>query len=197
MHIRHTRPPLLIIGLIILGITLVIMIRQTFNRQVPPVESVTQVLPNAPFKLSSPLFDADGSIPVKFTCFGENINPPLAIQNPPGNTKSFALVMHDPDASDGDRVHWLVWNIAPDTSLILENSSPTNSTQGIGESGQAKYEGPCPTKESGKHTYIFELYALNDMLSIPKETTRDSLITAMNGKVIAKVELTGSVQATP
>ena len=194
MH-KHARPPLLLIGLIILVIALAVMVRQTFNRQVPSVETATQVQTNAPFKLSSPVFDADGTIPAKYTCNGENVNPPFTIQNPPGNAKDFVLIMHDPDATTGDRVHWLVWNIAIETTLVRENSIPLNSVQGTAQSGKQNYEGPCPPKGTGVHRYVFELYALNDKLSIPPETTRDGLIAAMNGKVISKIQLIGLVNA--
>ncbi len=194
MH-KHAKPPLLIIGLIILVIALVIMVRQTFNRQVPSVETATQVQSDAPFKLLSPVFDADGAIPIKYTCNGKNVNPPLSIQNPPSNAKDFVLIMYDPDSTGGDRVHWLVWNIATETTLIRENSTPLSSIQGTADSGKQSYEGPCPPKGSGTHHYIFELYALNDKLNAPSDTTRDGLITVMNGKVIAKFELTGIVNA--
>lgn len=120
---KHFRLPLLIFGLIILGITLLVMVRQTFNREVPPVETVEQVSTNAPFKLTSPVFDANGPIPDKYTCKGENISPPLSIHNPPSNTKDFVLIMHDADSPERPTTQWLVWNVPINTPLIKRVNS--------------------------------------------------------------------------
>src|SRR5690349_10070412 len=104
MKVHHVRLPLTVLGLVILAVALAIMMRQTFKREVPAVETPSQTTSNAIFKLSSPVFDADGAIPVTFTCNGDNINPPLSIENPPNNTKAFALIVHDPDGVSKDFV---------------------------------------------------------------------------------------------
>lgn len=195
MEIKHFRPPLLIFGLVILSATLVIMMKQTFRREVPSVEPAIQNIQGAQFTLSSPAFDNGAQIPAVYTCSGANINPPLRIDNIPGNAKEFVLIMHDPDAPSGDWVHWVVWNIPVDNSAIDEHSVPAESKQGVTDFGNKGYGGPCPPAGTGTHHYVFELYALNDTLSLDTSTKRAGVISAMNGKVIAKAQLTGTVAA--
>lgn len=194
MHIKHIRPPLLVVGLIILGATLFVMLKQTFRREVPSVEPGIQITEGGSFKLSSPVFDAQGTIPAVYTCKGASINPPLTIENAPGNAKTFVLIVHDPDASNGDWVHWLVWNIPVTTTTISEHSVPENASQGTSDFGSVGYGGPCPPANSGTHHYVFELYALNDTVSLDPQTKRDGLVSAMNGKLIARTQLVGTVE---
>jgi len=136
--------------------------------------------------LTSPAFKPHQSIPVKYTCQGENVNPPLLIGNIPGGTKSLALIMDDPDAPAGVWVHWVLYNISP-TDRIAENSIPGH--QGINDFRRANYGGPCPP--SGKHRYFFKLYALDEMLSLTGEVRRGDLLKAMEGRVLGKAELIG------
>jgi Raf kinase inhibitor-like YbhB/YbcL family protein len=196
MEIKHFRPPLLVFGLVILAATLLIMVKQTFRREVPSVEQAVQTVVGAEFKLSSPAFDNGTAIPTVYTCTGANINPPLNIENIPGNAKEFVVIMHDPDASSGDLVHWVAWNIPVNNSAILEHSIPDGAKQGTSDFGNIGYSGPCPPAGSGTHHYIFELYALNDTLNLDTSTKRAGVISAMNGKVIAKTQLTGTVSAS-
>lgn len=195
MQIKHFRPPLLVFGLVILAATLVIMLKQTFRREVPSVESAVQTVQGAPFTLSSPAFDEGGTIPAIYTCNGANINPPLRIENIPGNAKEFVLIMHDSDAPSGDWVHWVVWNIPIDTSAVLEHSLPLGAKQGTTDFGNTGYSGPCPANGTGTHHYQFDLYALNDTLTLDPSTKRAGVISAMNGKVITRTQLTGTVIA--
>lgn len=195
MEIKHIRPPLLVFGLVVLAATILVMVKQTFRREVPSVESVVQVVDGAQFALTSPAFDSQGLIPAVYTCSGANINPPLTIENPPGNAKEFVIIMHDPDASNGDWVHWIVWNIPVDTTAISEHSLPLNAIEGTTDFGKSGYGGPCPPAGSGKHHYVFELYALNDTLKLDPQTKRDGLLSAMNGKVLSRTQLVGVVEA--
>jgi Raf kinase inhibitor-like YbhB/YbcL family protein len=195
MDIKHFRPPLLVFGLVILAATLVIMMKQTFRREVPSIEPAIQTIAGAEFSLSSPAFDNEAAIPAVYTCTGANINPPLNIENTPGNAKEFVLMMRDSDAPSGDWVYWVVWNIPVDTSAVLEHSLPAGAKQGTTDSGSVGYSGPCPAAGSGTHRYIFELYALNDTLSLDPTTKRAGVISAMNGKVIAKTQIAGTVTA--
>ena len=110
--------------------------------------------------ISSPAFENDGDIPSKYTCDGEEINPPLKIANIPGEAKTLALIVEDPDASKGVFDHWLVWNIEP-TGNIAEDSVP--GTVGINSFGNTGYGGPCPP--SGSHRYYFRLFALDSNLN--------------------------------
>jgi len=186
---------MLVFGLVILVATLAIMVNQTFRREVPSVDPAVQTTEGAKFSISSSAFESQKPIPSIYTCSGANINPPLTIENPPGNAKEFVLILHDPDAVDGDWVHWIAWNIPVDTTVIAEHSVPSGATEGTTDFGKVGYGGPCPPVGSGTHNYTFELYALNDTLTLDPQTKRDGLVAAMNGKVIARTQLIGTVVA--
>ena len=109
--------------------------------------------------VSSPVFKNNGTIPSKYTCDGVNINPPLFIEHVPAGAKSLALIVDDPDAPAGIWVHWVLWNIHPETKEIRENSVPNGAQQGMNDFRKRSYGGPCPP--SGTHSYIFIIYALN------------------------------------
>src|SRR3989304_9638033 len=115
-------------------------------------------------KIQSPSFENNQSIPSKFTCDGENINPPLEFLDIPENTKSLVLIMDDPDAPMGLWVHWTVWNIDPATSGIPENQKFEGAMEGMTSSGKTGYGGPCPPDK--EHRYFFKLYALDTTLSL-------------------------------
>lgn len=109
------------------------------------------------FKLWSPAFNHAEHIPKKFTGDGEDINPPLKWENPPEDTKSFALIVEDPDAPHGVFTHWLVKDINKKTAEIKENSCPGSEVSTSWKVN--KWKGPKPP--SGTHRYFFKLYALN------------------------------------
>ncbi len=190
-HSRHIRPVLLFVGLIILGLALSVMIKETFSKNVPAVETPQVVPAAAPFKLSSPAFEDTGVIPNSYTCTPEPKTPPLSITSAPGNTKEFALVMRDTSTEAGDKAHWVVWGIPASTTVIPESTLPQGAVQGINDDKTASYLIPCPTAETGEHTYVFDLYALSDTIRLDPAASKDGLIAAINGKVIAKVQLTG------
>lgn len=137
-------------------------------------------------KLTSPDFQNNESIPKKFTCDGQEINPGLAIENIPDNAKSLALIMDDPDAPAGTWVHWVVFDI-PITNKIGENSIP--GKQGINTSGDKAYGSPCPP--SGTHRYFFKLYALDTLLNLKEGITKAELESVMKGHILAQAELIG------
>jgi Raf kinase inhibitor-like YbhB/YbcL family protein len=141
------------------------------------------------FKLSSPAFQHDGTIPSKYTCDGSDINPPLKIENVPQTAKSLALIVDDPDAPAGTWVHWVLWNISPSTRDLKENSVPQGADQGLNDFRKRSYGGPCPP--SGTHRYFFKVYALDTMLSLGVNTTKSDLEKAMKGRIIAQGELIG------
>lgn len=93
------------------------------------------------FKLTSPAFENNAPIPQKYTCHGADINPPLIFKNVPADTKSLALTISDPDAPEGTWSHWVVYNIAPHTAQIAENTNP--GTEGLSDFGKYTYGGPC------------------------------------------------------
>jgi hypothetical protein len=141
------------------------------------------------FRISSTAFTQNGSIPSKYTCDGSDVSPPLMIENVPSGAKSLALIVDDPDAPAGTWVHWVVWNIAPDTKEIKENSPPHGAQEGLTDFRKRGYGGPCPP--GGTHRYFFKLYALDAMLTLGPNTTKAMLEHAMKGRVVAQCELIG------
>jgi len=139
--------------------------------------------------LSSPVFQQNGHIPAKFTCDGADVNPALKIENVPPGAKSLALIVDDPDAPSGIWVHWVVWNLSPDTREIGEHSVPSGALQGLTDFRKRAYGGPCPP--SGTHRYFFKLYALDMTLSLGRDSTKAALEKAMEGHILARSELTG------
>ena len=140
-------------------------------------------------KLTSPAFENNQLIPKKYTCDGKDINPPLQISEVPAGTKTLVLIVDDPDAPMGTWVHWVVWNISPETTLIEENSVPQGSIQGVNDFNKNSYGGPCPP--SGTHRYYFKLYALNTELSLSSSARKEDVEKAMEGAILEKAELIG------
>ena len=145
--------------------------------------------PMGPLEISSPVFPEGGEIPSKYTCDGDDASPPLAFTGIPEKARSLVLIVDDPDAPAGTWVHWVVWNIPPDTREIPENSVPDGALQGTNDFGKRKYGGPCPP--SGTHRYFFKLYALDANLSLPPGATKAQVEGAMNGHVVARAERVG------
>ncbi|RII28978.1 MAG: YbhB/YbcL family Raf kinase inhibitor-like protein [Geobacter sp.] len=141
-------------------------------------------------QLNSSAFANGGAIPSRYTCDGDDSNPPLVIDRVPMGTKSLALIMDDPDAPVGLWVHWVVWNIPPQTRQIGEKSLPAGALQGRNSWGRTSYGGPCPP--SGTHRYFFKLYALDTILTLGAGSTKTDLEKAMEGHVIGKGELMGT-----
>ena len=141
------------------------------------------------FSLGSPDFTNGADIPKQFTCSGEDRSPALEWNGAPAGTKSFALIVDDPDAPVGMWVHWVVWNIDPATREIAEDSVPRAATQGKNDWKRNGYGGPCPP--SGVHRYFFKLYALDTRLNLGAGTTKNDLEKAMEGHILAKSELIG------
>ncbi|OGZ27407.1 MAG: hypothetical protein A2365_02950 [Candidatus Nealsonbacteria bacterium RIFOXYB1_FULL_40_15] len=138
-------------------------------------------------KLSSPAFENNDFIPQKYTCDGKDVNPPLEITDAPEGTKSYVLIVDDPDAMTGVWDHWLVYNIKPDTNIIEEDSVP--GIQLENSFAKDSYGGPCPP--SGAHHYRFNLYALDTELKLHPKSSKQDLIFAMEGRILAQSELLG------
>jgi Raf kinase inhibitor-like YbhB/YbcL family protein len=133
-------------------------------------------------------------IPVKYTCDGENISPPLRWSNVPNGAKSLALIMEDPDAPVGLWVHWVLLNIPPETEGfhegITEKELPLGTVQGINTGKRLGYTGPCPPDR--EHRYYFRLFALDRTLEkIGTGATREELLLAMQGHILESAELMG------
>lgn len=141
-------------------------------------------------RITSPVFEEGKSIPTKYTCMGEDINPQLLIEGIPKETVSLALIMEDPDAPVGTWDHWIMWNILPETTEIKEKSVPTQAVQGKNSWGMNRYGGPCPP--SGTHRYFFKLFALDTTLDLPPNSNKRELEYAMQQKILTQAQLIGT-----
>ena len=146
---------------------------------------------NQALLIESSAFRNNGSIPEKYTCDGDGINPPLNIHNIPEDAKSLVLIMDDPDAPIGTFVHWVAWNIPPSTKEISKGTEPSGN---LGMTGfrRVGYGGPCPP--SGIHRYFFKLYALDDILSLSQGSTKKEVLEAMEGHIMMEYEFMGKYE---
>lgn len=136
------------------------------------------------------------SIPVRYTCDGEDISPPLSWSGVPDSAESLALIMDDPDAPGGTFTHWVVYNISPEESGLVEGlpreqQLPGGPRQGNSSFSTAGYGGPCPPRGAAHH-YIFHLYALNVSPDLPKTSDRPALEAEMQGHIVAEGVLVGT-----
>lgn len=144
-------------------------------------------------ELRSSALEAGESIPVRYTCDGEGISPPLEWRYVPQEAKSLGLICDDPDASRGPWSHWVVYNIPVDVSGLPEGIEPGGrlpwgGAQGRNESGRVQYGAPCPPRGSTHH-YHFRLYALDEDLDLPPGATRQQLLQRIEGHVLDETEL--------
>lgn len=137
--------------------------------------------------VKSSAFNNQTLIPAKYSCDGDNVNPPLTIEGIPEETKSLVLIMDDPDAPSGTFDHWVVWNIPPSTKEIGENTVP--GTEGINGARERGYFGPCPP--SGTHRYFFKVYALDEKLNLGANSKKKDVEKVMQGHILANGELIG------
>jgi len=187
--VRIVKRALLVVGFVVAAIGVGTIFRQLFQ------DKGANMTQTQTMQISSPAFQEGVLIPVRYTCKGDNVSPPLIIINVPGSSKSLALIVHDPDAVNADWTHWLVWNIPPITTEIAENTVPAEATQGITDFGTPGYGGPCPPSGTGTHHYSFELYALDTMLDLDSSAKRIQLEQAMAGHVLGQAKLIGTFGA--
>ena len=146
-------------------------------------------------QLTSSSFSAQGDIPSQFTCEGTDSSPELTWKNAPSGTKTFALIVHDPDAPRaGGFTHWVAYNIPANVTHIDQRAPkteklPDGGIQGRNDFGQIGYRGPCPP--SGTHRYYFYLYALDTELKLQPGAIKDELERAMKSHVLERTELMG------
>ncbi|MEM3736837.1 MAG: YbhB/YbcL family Raf kinase inhibitor-like protein [Candidatus Bathyarchaeia archaeon] len=144
--------------------------------------------------ITSRAFKNNESIPSQYTCDGKDVSPPLCWSGAPQGTKTYALIVDDPDAPGGTFTHWVIFNIPSSESGLQENvpktgKLPNGAIQGKNDFGRNGYGGPCPP--SGTHRYQFHLYALDTQLNLPPGATKQDLQRAMRGHILAKAELIG------
>lgn len=164
----------------------------------PPANQVT---PGPPRKAASPqievtstAFKEGEAIPRPYTCDGINISPPLEWTRA-AEAKTLAIICNDPDAPSGAFTHWLVYNLPPATMGVIENMPAQEKVvgggaQGKNDFGKVGYGGPCPPK--GAHRYFFKVYALDVELPVKHGATKDQLMKAMEGHILAQGQLMGT-----
>ena len=152
-------------------------------------------------RLTSSAFTDGGPIPVKYTCEGQDISPPLAWTGVPDKTKSLVLIVDDPDAPDPKAprmtwVHWVLYDLPPSVSKLAEAAGagglPPGTKVGLNDWKKAQYGGPCPP--IGRHRYIHKLYALDIPLLELRNPTKAEVERAMKGHILAETRLTGTYQ---
>ena len=149
--------------------------------------------------LQSTAFAADAEIPSRYTCEGEDVSPPLAWSGAPAGTKSFALVVDDPDAPDPAApkmtwVHWVLYDIPASAGGLHEDVDPAmlpaGTREGVNDWGRTGWGGPCPP--IGRHRYFHKLYALDTVLGDLGRPKKAALEKAMKGHVLAEAVLVGT-----
>ena len=149
--------------------------------------------------ISSPDLTHHGSIPTRFTCEGDDVSPALEWHDPPPATRSFTLIVHDPDVPDPDHpqriwVHWVLYSI-PQSARGLPQAAgattlPAGTRAGLNDWKRADYGGPCPP--IGRHRYFFRLYAVDCALPDLHQPTKAELERAMEGHVLETAETIGT-----
>jgi len=156
---------------------------------------------SAKLQISSSAFAHGAGIPRQFTCQGADRSPPLSWSGVPAGARSLALVVDDPDAPDPKApkmtwVHWVLYNLAPETTGLAEGVAPgalpAGTLQGKNDWKRTGYGGPCPP--IGRHRYFHRLYALDTMLPDLAHPTKEQLLRAMAGHILAQAELVGTYQ---
>lgn len=160
-----------------------------------PTPSVQEEMRAFSITLTSTAFAQGESIPAKYSCDGEDISPPLGWSDPPQGTQSFVLIADDPDAPAGTWVHWVLYNLPPESRALPESLTPDAEPAAGGQHGENSwrrlgYGGPCPP--GGTHRYFFKLYALDSQLDLAAGETKDQVLQAMEGHVLAQTELMGT-----
>ena len=150
-------------------------------------------------QLTSPAFSNDGEVPATYTCDGDDVSPPLAWSGAPAGTRSYVLIVDDPDAPDPRAprmvwVHWIVYNLPATVAGLDEGvrKLPHGAMLGINDFRKTAYGGPCPPV--GRHRYFFKLYALDTVLPDLGKPTKIQLEKAMSGHVLAETQLMGTYQ---
>ena len=148
--------------------------------------------------ISSQSFKEGERIPSQYTCEGRNASPPLSWQGVPPEAKALALIMDDPDAPRGVFTHWVIFNLPPDSQGLVEaipaeKQLPDGTLQGTNGFDKIGYGGPCPPPGSPHH-YQFNLYALDERLDLGAGVSKEKILAAMEGHIIAQSRLIGVYQ---
>jgi hypothetical protein len=157
---------------------------------------IKSIIQGNKMNLESTDFRDGEKIPARFTCDGKNISPQLSWSDFPEKTKTFALIVEDPDAPGGTFVHWVVYNIPSNVTSLAEGVSaenlPEGTKQGTNHFGDSDYGGPCPP--SGTHRYYFKLYALDIEVHLKPGAGRRDLLKVMEGHILAEAQMMGKYE---
>lgn len=146
----------------------------------------------ATFTLESDAFEHAQPIPARYTCDGDDLSPQLRWTEVPGDARSLALAVEDPDAPSGVFIHWVAWGMDPGTGGLDEGEGAPD--EGRNDFGTLGYRGPCPPPGHGPHRYVFRAYALDGDLDLVQGASRGDLEQAIAGRVLATAELVGTYQ---
>jgi Raf kinase inhibitor-like YbhB/YbcL family protein len=146
-------------------------------------------------EITSAAFEDGDAIPARYTCDGPDVSPPLSWESVPDDTRGLALIADDPDAPSGTFVHWVIYNLPPDTRGLLEDvpnrqTLPDGAAQGVNGAGSVGYIGPCPP--GGTHRYFFKIYALDTEIGLGGGATKEEALDAIEGHVLAEGQLMGT-----
>jgi Raf kinase inhibitor-like YbhB/YbcL family protein len=146
-----------------------------------------------PFRLNTSAFAEGGDIPRLHTCDGADLSPTLEWTGEPSGTRSFALIVDDPDAPAGTWNHWLLYDLSPSVRVLAQGFLPeTLGVSGLNDFGKPGYGGPCPPKGHGPHRYYITLYAVDlPSLGVRPGATRADLDRALEGHILAKTQYMG------
>jgi hypothetical protein len=140
--------------------------------------------------ITSPAFENNQKIPIKYTCQDQNINPPLSFSNLPPNTKSLVLIVNDADIKDYNWIHWILWDIDPTNPQIESDTMATNFHIGQNSWNKLEYTGPCPSEDT--HRYFFRVFALDTIIGLLKNPSIDLINQQMAGHILDQGQLIGT-----
>ena len=140
-----------------------------------------------PFTIKRSAFADDNTVPKQFTCDGNDTPPPISVSDPPDGTRSFAMIMDDPDAPSGTFTHWLAYDIPAGAAALHADRGKTLQNS----FGRPGYGGPCPPRGHGPHRYIFTVYAVDVPSLSVKGKSRTDLESALKGHTLGTARFTG------
>jgi len=139
-------------------------------------------------KVTSSEIQQNGFLPEQYTCYGENINPPLKIENVPENTKSFLIIIQNLSTPNSEWINWVIWNIPPETTEIKANADIPLATVGLNSFLENNYSGPCPSNQT--HEIQISVYALKDVLFLNSESSFQEIMIEISQIVLSQGILT-------
>lgn len=175
------------------------------NEAIYALQVTAGLNPATSFSMQSSAFTQGQAIPTKYTCNGDNVSPPLSWSWAPAGTKSFVLIIDDPDAIPVAGFiwdHWIVYDIPSSISSLAEDAGkigdanlPAGAKHGKNSSDRLCYDGPCPPP--GTHRYYFKLYALDIETINPTNTKKEGIDAGMRGHILGETVLMGTYMISP